>query len=319
MSVVAGGKIGVSKIVLNTPYFNGIMLADSTANWDIAKADTASTPSDTASAPLEYKISLKHFEIIDAHVNYSDFTSGTFLKVKNFDMKLNGDFSEKKTMLDNTISIEDLFLEMSKITYLNHANFAFDAKIDADMENSKFSFLDNSLKINAMELLFQGWVLLNGNDIDMDVSFGLKNTDFKELLSLIPGAYKTDFENVKTEGILSFNGNAKGKYSDSLELYPAFNLILKVADASVKYPDLPGTIKNIQLDLTIDNADGVLDNTIIDLKQLHLELNKNPFDIKLLVKTPLSDPYLNCKLIGNLELSEMKISFLLIRLNCKDK
>ena len=59
------------------------------------------------------------------------------------------------------------------------------------------------------------------DDIDMDIKFNCKQTEFKSLLSLVPAVYAKDFASVKTAGKLSLNGFAKGIYNDKkCELLP---------------------------------------------------------------------------------------------------
>ncbi|MEJ0055149.1 MAG: hypothetical protein WDN75_05510 [Bacteroidota bacterium] len=100
----------------------------------------------------------------------------------------------------------------------------------------------------------------------MDITFKSPENTFKSLLSLVPGMYTKDFKTIDTKGVLIFAGFVKGTYSD--KQMPAFNLDLKINDAMFKYPDQPTAVNNINMDLLVDNKDGVIDNTRIDLKKL---------------------------------------------------
>ena len=115
---------------------------------------------------------------------------------------------------------------------------------------------------------FDGWFKMNENDYGMDITFKSPDNSFKSLLSLVPGMYTSSFNNIETKGDLAFNGFAKGTYSE--KQMPAFNLNLLVKDAMFKYPDLPTAINNINIDLLVDNKDGVIENTILNLKKFHL-------------------------------------------------
>jgi hypothetical protein len=52
----------------------------------------------------------------------------------------------------------------------------------------------------------------------------------------------------------------------------------------IQYPDLPEAIRNIQIDLLVDHQGNDMDQTSIDVNQLHLEFGKNPVDATLKIK-----------------------------------
>ncbi len=105
---------------------------------------------------------------------------------------------------------------------------------------------------------------------------------------------------------MTFDGFAKGTYSD--HQMPAFNVNLKVNNAMFKYPDLPTSINNINMDLLIDNKDGVIQNTLIDLKKLHLDFGSTPLDARLLIAN-LKDYRMDAAVKAKLNLEELTRMF----------
>lgn len=308
MSVISGGQIKIQSIVLDSPVIRGLVLADSSANWDIAKdtgseADTAAT--DTSATKFE--LGLKRFEIINADIVYDDKPGNTYAELKGFNFLLKGDFTQDFTSLDITMAIKELTAKTDGISYMKKAELEFVAGIEADLLKSKYVFKDNNLRINKLELGFDGSVEMpDDENILMDVKFGAKKTSFKNILSLVPAVYLTDFESVKTDGKLALNGSAKGTFNSLKELYPAFDLKLIVENAMFKYPDLPGSCTDININLAVNNPDGLLDHTVIDMSKFHISFSGNPFDMTMLVKTPISDPLIKCGLIGTIDLGKLK-------------
>src|SRR6202007_1224782 len=98
-----------------------------------------------------------------------------------------------------------------------------------DMPNMKFTFKENEINLNDLGLGIDGFVAMPGNDINMDMKFLCKQTEFKSLLSMVPGVYTKDFADVQTKGKLSLNGFAKGTYND--KTMPGFGAHLEIADA----------------------------------------------------------------------------------------
>ena len=307
MSVISGDEIKVKTISLLDPTINVIVLADTSANWDIAKAsDEEEIVEEAAAESSSFKLGLKDLSISNANITYVDETMDLSTTITNFNFHLSGDMTEDVTDLVTTTSIEALNLKMEGVKYFKNATVDVDATVTADLANSKYTFTKNEFKINALTLTLDGWLAMfeDKDDIDMDIKFGAKKTEFKSILSLVPAVYLTDFASVKTAGKLALNGYAKGTYTATA--LPAFGLDLKVEDAMFKYPDLPAAVNNIQVDLHVDNPGGSEDNTFINLKRFYIELAGNPVDMNMKVRTPVSDPDIDGGIKAKMSLASIK-------------
>ncbi len=54
------------------------------------------------------------------------------------------------------------------------------------------------------------------------------------------------------------------------------------------------------------NPDGQPNNLTLDLSRFHLEMAHNPIDLKVLLKNPISDPWIKAVILGRLDLAEIK-------------
>ena len=307
MSVISGDEINIKTILINHPIINAIVLSDTTANWDIAKAaDEEVIEEEESTESSSFKLGLKDVRIVNANITYADATMDLSTSIKNLNFTLSGDMTEDITDLVTKTTIEALNLEMENIGYFKNAVFDIDATVKADLANNKYTFTENEFKINELVLGLDGWVAIfdDKDDIDMDIKFGAKQTEFKNILSLVPAVYMTDFSSVKTAGKLALDGYAKGTFTETN--LPAFGLNLKVDDAMFKYPDLPKAVNNIIVDLQVENPGGSDDNTLVDLKKFHLEIGGNPVDMNMKVSTPVSDPNIDGGIKMNLNLASVK-------------
>ncbi|HEX5168909.1 MAG TPA: AsmA-like C-terminal region-containing protein, partial [Cyclobacteriaceae bacterium] len=118
--------------------------------------------------------------------------------------------------------------------------------------------------------------------------------------------YTSSFQSIETSGDLAFNGFVKGTYGE--KQMPAFNVNLIVKDAMFKYPDLPTPVNNINLDLLVDNKDGVIENTLVNLKQLHMEFGSNPLDAKAVIEN-LHNYKMDANVVAKLNLAELTKMF----------
>lgn len=306
--------IVVKGIVLNEPFINGIVLSDSSVNWDITlppeeAADTADVNEeiteevDTTASPMDYRVDLKKFQIKDAKIKYTDGTSNMKASIDNLNFLLKGDLGMDHSDLTIKTSIDAINVKMGAIRYLKNTSFGFDAIIGADMENMKFTFKDNVLSVNEIALGFDGVVEMLEEDINVDVKFGTKKTSFKSLLSMVPAIYMEGFEEIKTSGNLQLSGDVKGTYNENQ--MPLVNLRLVVENAMFQYPDLPKSVDNINIDLAVFYDGVVNDNTKVDLNKFHVEMAGNPFDISMHLKTPFSDPGIDATVDGHIILSTL--------------
>jgi hypothetical protein len=303
MSVIKGESYQINAIRLVKPNIKAIVLPDGRANWDIMKPDSIKKP-ETPSEPTKFKAQLKSLDIEDAMIEYADAPSNMSSKISHLNYHMEGDFSQDIFDMINKVEAEQLTFTYAGIPYLNYVKTKIDAALKMDLRNNIYTFKENEIGLNDLHLKVDGYVQMNEKNMRMDLKFNSKETDFKNILSLIPNVYTSSFKDVKTKGKLSLNGFAKGIYDD--KTLPAFGAHLKVSDAMFQYPQLPRSVDNIQLDVNIDNPSGIPDATITDIKQLHLEMAGNPVDIKMLIKTPVSDPNVNGTIKGKINLSTVK-------------
>ncbi|HQN15021.1 MAG TPA: AsmA-like C-terminal region-containing protein [Bacteroidales bacterium] len=302
-SVIKGDQYEINSIMLDGPRVNLIVRKDGKANWDIMKpaADT------TAAAPEEpstFRLAIDKLTINNGTLTYDDEEANMHAKAISLNHTLKGDLTADFTSLETKTTIDTLTFTYGGISYLKKANVELNAELDADLKNTKFTFKENELRVNNLFLGFDGWVAMPGENIDMDIKFNTRKTDFSNILSLIPAVYMKDFDKIETKGSLALDGFAKGTYNE--KSIPAFALNLLVENAMFKYPDLPKSVTNINFDVKAENKNGRPDNTVIDVKKLHFEMGKNVADLVLRVTTPVSDPNINGKVKATVNLAEVK-------------
>lgn len=302
--ILFGDKLRLKGITLLHPVINIKVLKDGRANYDIAipSADTIQTPEE----PSKFSFGIDHWEIVEGRVSYNDQSIPFSMDLKGLNHSGSGDFTQDEFDLKTLTKTDTLNVVFDGIEYMSNKRAEIDATILISEEVSKYTFKDNQAKINDFVMSFDGWFKMNPKDFGMDISFKSPENTFKSLLSLVPGIYTKSFGNIETKGDLTFNGFVKGTLSD--KQMPAFNVDLKVKDAMFKYPDLPTAINNINVDLLLDNKDGIVENTVIDLKKLHLDFGANPVDAHALI-TKMYPTHLDAFLAAKLNLAELSKMF----------
>lgn len=304
MSVIKGEQYKINTISLDQPRIHAYVLKDGKANWDVTKPSTDTTAAAPAAESAPFKMTLKKFEIKNAYIVYDDATLDFKTELVNMTHTLSGDFTSDNFVLETLTEIEKFSVNYGGVAYLNKVKTRIKADLDADMPNFKFTFKNNEFSLNELTLGLDGYFAMPKDDMDMDLKFKANQTEFKNILSLVPGVYTADFKDVKTAGLLALNGFAKGIYND--KQLPAFGLNLSIKDAMFQYPALPKSANNIQVDLVVDNKTGNPDATVIDLKKFHVELAGNPVDATLHLSTPVSDADIKAEVIAKINIASIK-------------
>ncbi|MBI1224091.1 MAG: AsmA family protein [Bacteroidetes bacterium] len=294
----------IKSVVLDKPEINVIVLSNGKANYDITKPSADTTTTETA-----FQIKLQEYAINSGNITYDDRLGGTFLKISNLNHSGEGDFTQDVFDLTTKTSIDEMTAESGGVSYLKKAKLKLDAGFNIDMPNSKYTLKENDLRVNDLQLKADGWLAMPGEDIDMDLKFSAPQSDFKSLLSMIPNAYTAGYENVKATGTFKLDGMVKGKYSAKPEAYPAFNINLDVNNADVKYPDLPLGISNINTNVKVNSPGSNLDQMLVDVSKFSLKIGSNPLEGYFKLRTPMSDPDVDTKIKGVLNLEELSKAF----------
>ncbi len=293
----------IKSLEVQKPFLNVLVLADGRANYDIAKPST-----DTTSAA--FHIELQQYRIEDARLVYDDRQGGMYAEVEGLDHRGQGDFTQDVFDLQTWTEIAGLTVQSGAVSYLKQARVKWDAGFNVDLPHMKFTLRDNDLRINELQLLAEGWLAMpDSNTYDVDLAFNAPQNEFKNLFSLIPNAYVEGYENVKADGTFRLVGEVKGRYTAAPEAYPTFKIELKVDQGKVKYPDLPMSIDDINLDLLVNSPQSDLDKMLVDVSRFHFQIGSNPVDGYFQLRTPISDPDVNAKLKGRLDLASFAKAF----------
>lgn len=303
--VLFGDQLSINGITLEGPQIDIRVLKDGRANYDITFPETEKAQP-TAEEPAKFSFSIDHWEINGGQLLYDDQSMPFSMSLKGLNHNGSGDFNEKAFDL-NTHSVADsVTVTYDGVEYLTNKKATIDAVIGISEDYTMYAFKENSAKLNDFAMSFDGWFKMNKNDFGMDINFKSPENTFKSLLSLVPGMYTQDFGKIETSGDLSFAGFVKGTYNDTQ--MPAFNLALNVKDAMFKYPDLPTAISNINMDLLVDNKTGIIENTLVDMKKLHLDFGTNPIEARLLIEN-LKDYKMDGNIKATLNLAELNKMF----------
>ena len=270
-SLFGNSGYDISKIFIEDTKLHAIVLPDGRANWNIMKPDTtaaAETPAaEEESSP--FKVKLQRFVIKNMNLIYDDQQGKMYADIQDFNATCAGDLGSERTTLKLEAETKSLTYKMNGIPFLANANISAEMDVDADLANNKYTLKDNTIRLNAIQAGIDGWVALKDPAIDMDLKLNTNDIGFKEILSLIPAIYATEFSSLKTDGTATL-----------------------IATANIS--------ANVQ------NPGGNIDLTTVDINPFSFRLAGNPFSLTAYVKTPVSDPDFKVEAKGILNLGMIK-------------
>ena len=295
--------IAIDGITSKNGLINIIFNKNGVGNYDIALKDEKTTAG-SKSSPLSLKI--QEYEIENFKFRYFDESSKIKMVIDSLNHKGTGNFAAQKLDLV-TKSTAKISLDMDKVNYMNNVALTLDAVLGIDLNTSKYTFKENKALINQLPLEFDGFIQMVETGQQYDLKFKTPTSSFKNFLGIIPAAYASSLDNVKTTGDFTVIGFAKGLYSDTT--VPKFNIEIASNNASFKYPNLPKTVENIVIDTKIINETGILNDTYVNLEKLSFQIDQDVFNAKANIRNITQNAIVDAALKGTINLANLSKAY----------
>lgn len=264
--------LSINELGFDEAFVNIKVNEEGSANYDIAKESDKTD--DTKDEEDGLTLDVRHYEIKNSRINYLDESSKMFLRLKEFNHEGKGDFSTAVSTL-STKTDGLLSFKMDESEYFENTALHLDADIKMDLDNLKFSFEENKALINQLELIFEGYVQINENDQEMDISFSTPTSDFKNFLGVIPKEYITGLDRVETSGDFDVDGRVYGVMDE--DHIPKMNIAVSSDNAYFKFPDLPKAVEHINFNAVLENETGLMKDMNLALPKLTFTIDQDVF------------------------------------------
>lgn len=273
------------------------------ANYDVAiKSEAPITTSETSQEDTGFVFDLKQYEINNTQLLYADETTKTYLTLKDIHHEGNGDFSLDVSNLATQTNALVSF-KLDDVEYLNENSVSLDANFKLDLKNQKYTFLENEARVNDLPLTFDGFVQVNENNSELDLTFKTPTSDFKNFLAVIPKTYVKELDGVQTTGDFTVAGTLKGIVDDTF--IPTMDIKVRSNNASFKYPDLPKTVRNITISADLMNETGLPKDTYLVIGNLTFKVDDELFSANGSIRNLTENALINLALKGTIDLAKI--------------
>lgn len=297
-------QLNIKSFTIDDALVNVLVDKKGNANYDIAKPSETEDTKDEE--PSTFGLSINSYAINNATIKYNDKQGKLNLELTELNHSGSGDFSQSNTELDTQTSTLVSF-GMDGNSYAKNQKIELDAILGMDLTNMKFSFLKNEAKLNNLPLVFDGFVQINEKNQEVDINFKTPSSDFKNFLGLIPEAYTKSIAGVSTTGNFSVDGKVNGIIDD--KHIPKLDISMKSNNASFKYPDLPKSVQNINIDAQIKNTTGKTENTFVTINGLSFKIDQDTFSGEGNIYNLTTNPKVNASLKGVLNLANINKAY----------
>ena len=300
----AGEAIAIKSLIVDGAQLNIKYDVEGNASYDIGKSAEGAPSNESSSEGFTFD--LQSYEINASRIVYDDLESNIRLVVDEIVHKGTGDLSLSKSEFETTTEAL-VSLSMDSTKYLNKNKVKLDALIGVDLQENKYSFLKNEAMVNQLPLVFDGYVKLNENDQEVDISFKTPSSDFKNFLAVIPEEYSKNIENVKTSGNFIVEGKFHGIVDDTH--IPKFNIKINSENASFKYPDLPKSVSNVYMDVEIENTTGITEDTYVDIRKASFMIDQDKFNMVAKITELMGNTKVKAHLDGRMDLANISKAY----------
>jgi len=268
------------------------------SNYDLSKSNA---PSESA-----YLVALNEYGINNSTLLYIDDQNQTEIKLTGVDHNGSGNFTEQIYDLNHITTIENANLEIANISYLSNLPIKSNMVTKIDQTKSLYEIDTKSLTISNLQLDADGQVKMNENSFDIDLDITGVNEKLEDLISIIPGVFKSNIEDLAVNGYGSFQGSINGAYSSANNVKPAIAFELKSKDGTIRSKSTNDQIKDLNTEVKITAQKSDWSDLMIQVPSFSSTIDDQVVSGKFITQDLMTDPLFDATLKGMIDLSKIQ-------------
>lgn len=292
-------KYIVNKVYFDTPKGN-VKKSKNGDNYSfLLQKDTITTPNDTS----KFNFKISSIIVKNGYLSFRDLTEKTTVIAEKINIDGAMDISNDYQNLRISFNTDDFVYKYKNFTYLYKNTISADLILDYNKEENSITFNDHFIQIDYFKFGFIGFAILKNDTTSLDVQFKTEESNIKNLISLIPGIYKEEYEKYNASGKFTLEGEIKGQLNAKHKLSPSYFAHFKLKDGEFQYNDLPKPISDIAIDLKFEKLSSNDEPTFI-LNELKAKLDSNYIDAVMTV-VGTDKPFMVGNVNATIELHEL--------------
>jgi hypothetical protein len=263
----------------------------------------------------KFIISIEEYKVEEGNIFYQNNLNNQLISIQELNHQGKGRFTQDLFDLTTKTTSKKFNYSINGIPILVNAEANADAIIEINLPEEKYTFRENDITINSLDVKLDGYLQFVNKDIYLDLNINAPNADFKQLYSMVPYAYVKDYDKADFEGTGSVKAEVKGTLSEDGSLLPSYNVNVELNNGMVKYSTLPKSISDVNVKARIFNTTGNINDLEIDVPIFKLNIGEDRISGRINSKGMGNRQKVDLALQGALNLKNWKESFPIENIN----
>ena len=300
MQLVFRDRFQIESFHLESPKVSLIQLKDK-SNFTILADTTSSDSSD-------FNLEVNEITIDDGELHYVNQLQGD--ELHGYDINFSGQAKVQGKIYDiiSSININNFRLIAGKKKVLDGNAVESDLVVTYATDSQMLTFTKSSLSLDRFHFVWAGDVVFQEAGIVTNLSFSSDQTSFQDIFTLYPSIQKEDMKHIQANGDFKLSGRMSGLLASNGSRIPAFDTRIYVSDGYFKIDTLALPVKDIDIDLQVQNTTGNWRDTKIDLKAFHADLGKFPLKGRFKMEG-FNNPIIDTDIISKIQLHDLEKIF----------
>lgn len=268
------------------------------ANYEIFKKDENPEVSEPEEGGAEAgpTISLASALLEDIDLIYVDESTQREMLINVKNARFSGEFSSAQFFLDSDAELETRFIELEGGRYLAGKNLAYEAVVDVDMANGKYTFKEVNLDVESNVFRVDGYLEETKDGTYYDLFINSDENSLADMLQLLPQEYLEPLADFSSRGDFVVKAEIKGM-ADS-QKGPEIKAELSLEDGQISSEKMKGTLKDVSFLAAFHNGD-LRNNrsSVFEINDLKGYFNRELMGLRLRVEN-LDEPEIDFELDG---------------------
>ncbi len=299
-----GVPLKIVGIEMIAPHISLYSDKNGVANYQLI-ANTDSTATDTSSSSAVVEID--DYRIETGSIKYRDDASEIEIFAVDLDHHGTLRYEDDNIELATETSKGILTIASEGIAYLDSVHVKGNNDLNIDLTNSVYTLLENNLTLNAFQVEASGVISQTDEATIFELDFTGDRNEFKNLISLLPNIYSSEFNDLKASGNIAVTGSLKGVLSDLT--VPVYDVKLQVDNAAFQYPGKPLGFDEIAFHGALHNSAKDWLPVVVDLSSLHFLLNNRRFDANINIQNPAGKGIYAGEIKGIVDLTDLSKAY----------
>jgi len=249
---------------------------------------------------------LANFQIVDGQIDYIDKQANRRIRITQYNQQMRAEVSGDVVFLESESRIGGLSYGSMKSFLIADIPIETYQRLTYRQAEDLLSLDSVALGIRQITLVLTGTVERTQTTPSLNLTLTSTKADVAQLLSLVPREYMEGAEGITSTGTFQFSMNISGEVGETVQ--PAVRGTFTVSNGSIRYPALPKSITNINVQGSFERPPAIggrKPQGKFTLEKFSATLGTSTIGGALSI-VDFDDPMLSASFRGNLNLGEVK-------------